>query len=104
LRGGPGCSPLAPGPSPTPRNLRFRGDHGTALLACALLMRLLRCSAARAHSDHLATRFLGRVSGRHLDNAQLPAAVVDAAHPAGPGPTGPRLAATGEPGGDGPAV
>jgi len=33
------------------------------LLACALLMRVLRCSAARAHSDHLAPRCLGRVSG-----------------------------------------
>src|SRR5262249_36678470 len=100
LRGGPGCSPLHPhcvgapfpGPSPTPRNLRFRGDPGpptprnlrfpgdpgSALLAYALLMRVLRCSpphethgfrgdpesAARAHSDHLAPRCLGRVSGR----------------------------------------
>jgi len=27
-------------------------------------MRVLRCSAARAHSDHLAPRCLGRVSGR----------------------------------------
>ena len=27
-------------------------------------MRVLRCLAARAHSDHLAPRCLGRVSGR----------------------------------------
>jgi len=27
-------------------------------------MRVLRCSAARAHSDNLDTRCLGRVSGR----------------------------------------
>src|SRR5215472_15195751 len=75
LRGGPGCGPLHPhfvgaafpGPSPTPRNLRFRGDPESALLAYALLMCVLRCSpphethgfrgdpesAARAHLDHL---------------------------------------------------
>src|SRR5262245_39519380 len=30
------CGPPAAGPSPTPRNLRFRGDPGSALLACVL--------------------------------------------------------------------
>src|SRR5262249_18960684 len=46
-------------------------------------MRVLRCSAARAHSDHLAPRYLGRVSGRTsrdigmaLATLLLPAAVL----------------------------
>src|SRR5262249_58105219 len=39
----------------------------SALLAYALLMRVLRCSAARPHSDHLGTRCLGRFPAAPLE-------------------------------------